>query len=122
MNTKKTEIKQIAGYTPTRVGNGKNRAISFGCGAVRVTQQTLEETISYLQEKDKIKTEVNKLQAEIDKLENKINSLNKSVKKTTRVASLSGRIKWNTGDNIDDLFNNDDNLSRKTIVLRRFFE
>lgn len=45
---KEPKIERISDYTPTRGTNKGQKVVVFGCGAVKVTQQTLEETISYL--------------------------------------------------------------------------
>lgn len=46
--------------------NGKNPRIAFGCGAVQISEKTLDATITYLESNQKIKGVITKLDNSID--------------------------------------------------------
>lgn len=146
-----TKIKKKENSLPTQLSKngwgvsltGKtNPMISFGCGAIKVSEPVLNEAIMYLEARDGIKrkisrvnTEINRRERQITELQNQIatikkevepfytkrNQISNSVKMSRLVKGLNTRVINQIGRDLDTALDRVGAKTRHVKVLKRFF-
>lgn len=122
------------GWAVRLVGKSKPM-ISFGCGAIKVSESTLDETIKYLEAKDRIKEKISifnneiskkerqilELQTEIENLRTKRNQTDSSIKMSKAVRRLNTRVYAVRGNSLERSLRDVDATTKHIKVLKRFF-
>lgn len=138
--TKRKKIENLApptklnknSYSVRLIGK-KKPMIAFGCGAIKVSEQTLDATIGWLEDKDKLKSSRTKINNEIIKRQSQISTLQKEIYDLSiklnklvvpmpkLVRSLNTRCINNTGKELEGRLINHNVSTREVKLLKRFF-